>query len=261
MSQKPKLMSSAYDLSSIGIGVQKAVIELLMEERESTKFLEEALRGGMSGNLIFASSILPITFPESWGEEDGKNSSYFSEYASEIKSKDTEVREESEKLDKIIIRSALIDELTINEEDFTFDEHTSLVQTLFDKELTKLEAQKIYEKRNSRMGWITALYKSGEVNKEKINLFIENKDKYYGAPELKKRLTQFHIKKLDYMVYIFEKDLKISGFDGNNSPFEDTSKWIPAWKKTFNDDLPTPYQLIESAKGAIDRAKQYLTSL
>ncbi|MCX6814876.1 MAG: hypothetical protein NTY20_04485 [Candidatus Aenigmarchaeota archaeon] len=239
------IVENAYDLSSIGIGIQRQLVDYIVHNPEGIRnrgYLSDALISGTNSNLIAAASVE--------AEE-----TFSPEGLASVKSALQSLRKNHKELEYKLWRRLAYDiPFKGSGQDYLeMQEALGILESLsrkgyFSKPPSKKAVEKFLRGWNT-MGFGAALVKEDiEFDYEKMAGDVQEVMLHEGRNDS----AGFHSHKLGSMVIITEQALEVLP-----SKMIGYRPEMPRWKDLFNEDVPPVRILLESSKKVIEEAMSF----
>lgn len=252
------LLHTAYDLSSIGIGVQRNFLEKLIQGPVLDK--EGGQRGDSASNLLASPEVLDILRPNVYVTSgipftDARKDS--------IRQKHSLLCQQEKRICSIVLRSVIHGQLTEDDSELQDNEYQALLLSILENsEILQKPAriEKPLTEEKSLLGVLIGLYRAKIFPTEEYESRLFS---YKSDERLRRRHIKYHTDKLDLMVEIMDATLEAAQSEGDGIPSDyrpDTldSKWAQNWRRVLGEEFPTLPELIQKAKESVQAARSFL---
>lgn len=237
----PKLLGNAYDLSSCGIGTQRALVEMLAGARPESEYLQKQVPMGTKSNLLGGMRH----------HED-----HLGEALSTFLDRRETLDQRWQGLERRALRLLFGESSSEATEDFDPSEYASICSRILGvADLPEGDAERLYDARYSETRTVAELTRLG-ISDDRFDAWADGINEQLASPTFADEMLRFHADKLQLMVDVFELDLRLSRAKPETRPEIGEGRLDANWRKLFDEEVPSAATLIENGKKAVKLAEE-----
>ncbi len=255
------IIRSAYDLGSVGIGVQRQLLDRLVQGKQLNQIEDGILTSDHNSNLL--ASLPHILDSLGTGGSVSNAGKILEHRVDSLRQKYNSLERQEKGICNIVLRSMVMEQLVEDDSELDDAEYGLLLLSIAkhsDKPKEGAKIDKPLTEEKSLLGFLRTLYIARVFPTEEYEARLFG---YKKEERLRRRHIKYHADKLELMVEILSGCLESAEMDGYNIPPDYRpdaldSKWAQNWRENLGEEFPTITELINKSRKSIEAARIFL---